>query len=1131
MLDPLLTDYLPRLGLSRTLRVLLLLAGLAMSVMAGASPCEGANGSIGPVIDATTTRPATFPWQGDFLQDDVICYLSRQSGAELRGYLFAPANVADLPDGSLPVVVIGTGSGSAQALYYIWAARELAGHGYIVLAEDPQGAGRSEVVGDPSSCSPAGCKGVPFQSASNFIDGFVSALDFIESRQHAWLAKADLKRIGLAGHSLSARAASFVGGADQRVDAVVAFDNMSSTLQGDAGASSGGGDCGALIGGEVPGAATAVTIRVPTMGQAADRVPGCDPMNMNPELKKTAFLVWRAAGVPSMLVDFKDAVHGDWAQSRQSVSQQLESFQYFTRAWFDLYLRGDQSARARLVNPMVALSTVTVPITELFSALYRSAIFMPEARIDCADLVALPCAPTPLPLPPVISPVLDQLIDEDGVSGPVSFSVSDADTAVAALTVQVTSSNTALLPQSNIVVDGSDAVRSLTMLPVPNQSGFSTLTLTVSDGSSSASSAFVLTVNAVNDAPVISAMPDQTIEEDASSDALAFTLADVDSLPDTLSVQAKSSNPALLPEAAIALSGSGASRSLMLVPAANQAGTSTVILIATDGTAISTRTFVLTVSAINDAPTITRIADQTIEQDAATGALTFTLSDIDTDAAALTVTATSSNNRLVTALGIQMSGSDNTRSIQVTPAAGQVGTASILLTVSDGSLSASTPFVLTVNPRDSGSNPPPADRASAGSAVSGRVNTAGSGGTLGLLSLLPLLLCAGLRRRRKWLPLLAAMSLAACGNSGTPVSGLPVPLPGGNDPLVCVPITLPTVQGAGSAIDGPPPAYDWQGEWQSCEVIFTSKLHGSALYGVLFAPKSLSLARDKLPTVVIAPGSATGLQSQYQWSARELAGHGYIVLSVDPQGVGRSELVSQPQTADNYIDAVVSSLDYLLSADNPLQANVDASRMGAAGHSLSARVLSFLQGEDSRIQAIVAWDNLSSTVEGDAGVSSGGGTCGSLIGGEVPLSSRPARPRVPAMGQASDAEPGCDPTNTDPELKKTAYSVWREAGVSSMQIVVLGKAHADWAQSQVADASSESPKSKELQLFQHYTRAWFDLWLKKDAGAIKALTATQVFENTPETIFSVDFRSAIYLPHAGIDCPDILTGNCPQIAP
>ena len=383
---------------------------------------------------------------------------------------------------------------------------------------------------------------------------------------------------------------------------------------------------------------------------------------------------------------------------------------------------------------------------------------------------------------------------------------------------------------------------------------------------------------------------------------------------------------------------------------------------------------------------------------------------------------------------------------------------------------------------------------------------------------------------RKWLLLTAAICLAACGNSSAPIAGNPG-AGGGIDKLVCAHLTLPAVQGVGSAIDGPPPAYDWQAGWQSCEVIFTSKLHGSQLYGVLFAPENLDLENDKLPAIVIAPGSVTGVQAQYHWSARELAANRYIVLAVDPQGVGRSELVGQPQTADNYVDALASALDFLLSSDNPMQANVDAEHMGVAGHSLSARAVSWIQGEDTRIKAIVAWDNLSSTLAGDAGIASGGGAGGALIGGEVPGGDpRPVKQRVPAMGQASDA-PGGTTQDTDPEVKKTGYSTWRTAGISAMQIVFQGKGHADWGQAPTASADSASDKSKELQLFQHYTRAWFDLWLKNDRSAIKALTTAQVFEHTTATIYSVDFLSALFLPDAGIDCPDIVTGNCSAFAP
>lgn len=383
--------------------------------------------------------------------------------------------------------------------------------------------------------------------------------------------------------------------------------------------------------------------------------------------------------------------------------------------------------------------------------------------------------------------------------------------------------------------------------------------------------------------------------------------------------------------------------------------------------------------------------------------------------------------------------------------------------------------------------------------------------------------------------LACALTLAACGDSGAPGIGggaPPVMPPPPTSKLACPPITLPVVHGAlGGELNEPAPAYDWQAGWQSCEVTFRSRLHGSTLYAVLFAPERFDPARDQLPVVVIGPGSATGVQSQYQWAARELAANGYIAITVDPQGVGNSELVDYPQTSDNYIDAAVSTLDFIESDANPLRQNTDISRIGVAGHSLSAFALSWLQGEDTRIKAIVAWDNLATTDTGDKGTTAGGPASegiGQVTGGRPPLVTplRPVRPRVPAMGQANDSS-----QETDPEVKKIAYNAWREAGVPSMEISFLGKGHIDWAQGRTADASSDSAKSRELQLFQYYNRAWFDLWLKNDASAIQRLTATSVLGLPLAEIMEPAFHSALYLPAAGIDCPDILTGSCAAFQP
>ena len=81
---------------------------------------------------------------------------------------------------------------------------------------------------------------------------------------------------------------------------------------------------------------------------------------------------------------------------------------------------------------------------------------------------------------------------------------------------------------------------------------------------------------------------------------------------------------------------------MTVTPAPNQiGGPATITVTVSDGTASTNETFVLTVTAVNDAPTITAIADQTIAEDGTTGALAFTVGDVETAAGGLTVTAVS----------------------------------------------------------------------------------------------------------------------------------------------------------------------------------------------------------------------------------------------------------------------------------------------------------------------------------------------------------------------------------------------------------------------------------------------------------------------------------------------------------
>src|SRR5205814_1504191 len=63
---------------------------------------------------------------------------------------------------------------------------------------------------------------------------------------------------------------------------------------------------------------------------------------------------------------------------------------------------------------------------------------------------------------------------------------------------------------------------------------------------------------------------------------LAFTVGDVETDPDLLTVTAVSSNPNLFPAGAVVLGGSGANRDATFTPATNLSGTATIVFLVTD---------------------------------------------------------------------------------------------------------------------------------------------------------------------------------------------------------------------------------------------------------------------------------------------------------------------------------------------------------------------------------------------------------------------------------------------------------------------------------------------------------------------------------------------------------------------
>ncbi len=320
--------------------------------------------------------------------------------------------------------------------------------------------------------------------------------------------------------------------------------------------------------------------------------------------------------------------------------------------------------------------------------------------------------------PPTIGDINNQTTDSDKAVT-VAYTVADIDTALSNLTVTASSSDKTLVPDANIVSAGTGSSRTLTITPAPGKFGTTTITLTVNDGAGgTVSKSFLLTVNWVNHAPTLTGLPTSivTTNEDTASAPISFTIGDVDA-NSMLTVTVSPKTTALLPNDSshiniegygnvyvTSISSTTKTVNMILTPAANQYGTTQLDVTVSDGTASSTKSMYLMVNPVNDAPTVTGLSSNYTMAENGTTAVTFTVDDIDTAITALTVTANSSNTQLVpnSAVNLIISGTGSSKTLTVTPALNAnsdiYGTATITVTVSDGSFSAQAAFILTVTP-------------------------------------------------------------------------------------------------------------------------------------------------------------------------------------------------------------------------------------------------------------------------------------------------------------------------------------------------------------------------------------------------------------------------------------------------
>lgn len=162
--------------------------------------------------------------------------------------------------------------------------------------------------------------------------------------------------------------------------------------------------------------------------------------------------------------------------------------------------------------------------------------------------------------PPTITALGSRTTPTNTPTPPLPFTIDDAETPIAELTLTAFSGNTTLVPDASIVITGSGASRAVTVTPAPNQGGSVLITLQLFDGEFTATETFTLTVSGTNSSPSISTITDLAIPSTQPWGGRAFLLGDAETPAGLLTLSAASSNPDLVSPTNITFAGSGSNR-------------------------------------------------------------------------------------------------------------------------------------------------------------------------------------------------------------------------------------------------------------------------------------------------------------------------------------------------------------------------------------------------------------------------------------------------------------------------------------------------------------------------------------------------------------------------------------------